>query len=586
MSAIDNGVLRDIEEIFGVPCSSAPDEIEGGVRVPLGNDLGAVFVGPSDLETRVSIRRLARLLVERSRAAAEMDHRFEQLREKTTSLLPDTGAMTDSGLASWSPETANLGLLDSFVGCALVIDGVVRRSHGLPDADIETTIHVLAQHGERSIPIDHGELYGLQRENVAIIVGSDTPLLEIDRELVALQVFWIHRLIIETTHLERLNVLRLEAENAAQVRSMFLANMSHELRTPLNGVIGISALLKDTPLTDEQADLIRIQMESGQWLRQLIDSILDLSKAEAGGMVLESIPFQPRELATVGLQTVQNLADAKGLELRLLDEAPDLVWTLGDPVRLRQALLNLLSNAIKFTEQGTVTVRLQYTGETLLLAVEDTGIGISEDVADSLFEAFKQADASTTRRFGGTGLGLPLVREFARLHGGDAQAAPRDEGGSRFQFTAVAPRTDAPQPSAAELAERGGAQSSAEAEPKSLRVLLVEDQKVNQLVGTRMIESRGHSVDCAVDGQAAWEQLEEDPTYDLVLVDTMMPRMDGPELCRRLRACSDSRSNLMLVSLSAGMMPEDLELYREVGFDSVLGKPIDRALLDELLSRI
>jgi signal transduction histidine kinase/CheY-like chemotaxis protein len=384
---------------------------------------------------------------------------------------------------------------------------------------------------------------------------------------------------------------RDEAEAASRAKSAFLANMSHEIRTPMNAILGLTHLLAGELTQARQLDRLAKIDAAGRHLLQVINDILDLSKIEAGQLVLEDIEFTRDELLTRSVGIVATTARDKGLELVLDIEAlPERLR--GDPTRLSQCLINLLGNAVKFTDRGSIHVsgRLQATrgGRQLLrFEVHDTGVGVPVDRQDRLFGAFAQADASTTRRHGGTGLGLALVRHLATTMGGEAGMQSVPGAGSTFWFTAWVGRARAP--AAAGPPRDRPAPGLDRATAATLRqhhtgraVLLVEDNPVNQEVACELLNAVGLVVTVAADGAQA-VALATQRRFDLVLMDVQMPVMDGLEATRRIRASRGA--GLPIVAMTASAFGEDRVACLTAGMDDHLGKPVDPSTLFACLLR-
>ena len=403
-------------------------------------------------------------------------------------------------------------------------------------------------------------------ETLIALAAGVTSVLELHRNMAELQ----RSEAQAKYHAEELEVAREKAETADRAKSMFLAAMSHEIRTPMTGVLGMADLLSEEPLNPKQLNYVNAIRTSGRHLLTVINDILDFSRSEAGGLTLEEIDFSVGEV----LEEVQSIMSPQAVERGLtlafdLDEhSPPVVR--GDPTRLRQILVNLVGNGLKFTSKGGVLVTIRCRSlcdgrVQFCFAVRDTGIGIPKEHHSALFEAFTQADLSTTRRFGGSGLGLAICRQLVGAMGGTIGVDSAPGQGSTFRFDVPLIVGDVV------VVREKAALDPADTLP--LRVLVVEDVDVNRDLLHAILTRQGHEVTLACNGAEAVEVIARQ-AFDVILMDVQMPIMDGIEATRRIRAMPPPKGTVPILALTANVMESEKQRCLAAGMSRVLTKPI------------
>ncbi|WP_434577897.1 response regulator [Pseudomonas sp. Z5-35] len=436
-----------------------------------------------------------------------------------------------------------------------------------PIRDIGNAVKAIQQ-GDYSTPlpiVDDGELGALSRHINNLADGLEQASREQHQAMAQL---------IKT---------REEAEKANSAKSEFLAMMSHELRTPMNGVLGMLQLLETTQMTDEQQEYTALASESTEHLLKVINDILDFSRIERSALELEHIPFNLSELVGSCAQSFQHSAAQRKLGLDLL--IPDDMKVLrvqGDPTRIRQILVNLIGNALKFTDQGRVTVQCQWQAldhELLWFTctVRDSGIGIPAESLERMFDAFQQADSSISRRYGGTGLGLPIARTLAERMGGTLRAQSQEGQGSVFTLEIPLALSRLAPPILVPRLPAGNGDG------EGRNILLVEDNPVNQTVIEAMLRSLGFKVSVATDGAQAVRSAES-LIFEAILMDCRLPVIDGYEATRQIRQLPGC-AEVPIIALTANALQGDREACLAAGMNDYLAKPFKRVDLQQILQR-
>jgi len=418
----------------------------------------------------------------------------------------------------------------------------------------------------------------------------------------------VHQRTIKLQQLNtELETARQKAEAANRTKSEFVANISHELRTPMNGILGMAQLVLNTPLDEKQRKQINILYESGNNLLIIINGLLDLSKIEAGKMELEAIPFCLLQTIKSAVDLLHVRAEEKGLTLEIQADNHLPKQVIGDHNRLRQIILNLVGNAVKFTKKGGITVQIALEDVVnntaqIKFVVIDTGIGISKQELPHLFDKFHQVDASTSRKYGGTGLGLFICRQLIELMGGQISVKTQEGKGCTFWFTLSLPIVEGlsmpmqefvaqnlPMTGPSEVVEISTQMSESistqQADLQGPRILLVEDDKINQMVAEMTLEDINCQLDIANNGQEALDMTAE-RTYDLVLMDIHMPILDGYAATQGIRQREkNNNSHLPIIAMTADAMLSDSESCSKAGMDDTLVKPINKAAFEQILNK-
>ena len=537
-----DGTILDLE----VSVSHAP---EAGLFISLARDITEQI-------------RNARLL-------AESEQRFRLLVEQVPSLAVQ-GYDRERRVIFWNQASERLYGYRREESLGQPLEELI-----IPPEMREAVVEGVQAWVDDGVPIPAGELQLMRKDGTQVPVFSS--------HVMQLNGRGEHEMYCIDLDLTELKQAQQAAEAANRAKSEFLANMSHEVRTPLNGIMGMAQLLRMTSLTEEQERFVGMLDESSQTLLTLINDILDISRIEAGRLTIEELPFNLSGLLDQTLQLHRATARQKGLTLDYSIDPSLPSYLLGDPLRIKQILLNLVGNAVKFTSRGGVDLGVTRAGgddtERLLITVRDSGIGISAEALDLIFNQFTQADGSTSRLYGGSGLGLTICRRLSELMGGSIRAESSLGQGSSFYLELPLRVTEEPA-----VPPVAAAQAAPAAALPPLRILLVEDQEVGRKFATAILERTGHQVVSASDGLTALQLLPGE-RFDLVLLDIQMPGMGGEEVLQQLRQIDDCRA-LPVIALTAHALAGDRERLLQNGFDGYCAKPLEVSALHAEITRV
>ena len=504
------------------------------------------------------------------------------------------------GLINDETQLKNLDTLEKLINTKLVLSNALieaRKSGGFEAAlkIILTDESKLLMDSIRALTnkmISYEDSRFQEKSNFAVSSGKNAVQIIIAGNVIAL-VFIIAAMIILNIDIkkrikteEELKIAKEVAEEANKTEEQFLANMSHEIRTPMNAVVGMTNLILQSELTQKQFEYMKAIKQSSDNLLIIINDILDFSKIRAGKIETESIDFRLGEILQGLYNTFRFKTEEKNLQFinKIDPSLPDVI--IGDPVRLNQILINLIGNAIKFTEIGSITiecVQLKRENEivTIKFSVKDTGIGIKEDKLGTIFESFSQAASDTTRKYGGTGLGLTISKQLIELQGGEISVQSEIGKGTTFSFTlpfAIGSENNIEEFKLKEVNTNNLA---------DLKILLVDDNELNRVVAvdTLTLLIKGLTIDIAINGKIALEKVDQG-NYDIVLMDVHMPELDGYETTRRIRSSQKAYHEIPIMAMTASATIEEVQKCLKSGMDDCIAKPFDPAVLLRKISSL
>ena len=536
-----------------------------------GNVLG-VFAAARDITEQLAYNEAAKLASRyaRSLIEASLDPLFTispagKITDMNDASIRITGVSRERLIGSdffdyfTEPDKARAGYKEVFAKGFVADYPLTMKDHNLTDVLFNGSVYKDEQ----------GKVLG-----VVVVARDITEQKRIEKELTEARVFAEFATLIAEEAKSKAETATRLAVDAVKAKQQFLSNMSHEIRTPMNAIIGFTKVVLKTELTAKQKEYLMAIKMSGDALIVLINDILDLAKVDAGKMTFEQTPFKMAQSLSAMLHLFETKIQEKNLVLikEYDSHIPELL--VGDPVRLHQIILNLVSNAVKFTNKGTITVSVRMVSEdeekaTIEFSVTDTGIGIPENKIDKIFENFQQASSGTSRLYGGTGLGLAIVKQLVESQGGSISVSSKFDEGSTFGFTLSFLKTKAEAEVEPEIEET-------DTEVRNIKVLVVEDIALNQLLMKTVLDDFGFERDIAANGKIAIEKLKA-KTYDVILMDLQMPEMNGFEATDYIR--NVMKLTIPIIALTADVTTVDMAKCTAVGMNDYLAKPIDEGLL-------